>query len=102
MATGRATWSIATSPRRAESAVDVGLTYVPTWRGFVYVVFVIDVFGRRLVGWRVSNRAGSSSHISPRVGQEVFRDGDSWQSRRLLGVDRRTVGPSAQPPDRRY
>ena len=29
-------------------------TYVPTWAGFVYVAFVIDVFARRIVGWRVS------------------------------------------------
>lgn len=29
-------------------------TYVATWVGFVYVAFVIDVFARRLVGWRVS------------------------------------------------
>ncbi len=31
------------------------LTYVATWRGFVYVALVIDVFSRRVVGWRVSN-----------------------------------------------
>jgi len=30
-------------------------TYVATWRGFVYVAFVIDAFSRRIVGWRVSN-----------------------------------------------
>ncbi|NIV48791.1 MAG: DDE-type integrase/transposase/recombinase, partial [Gammaproteobacteria bacterium] len=30
------------------------LTYVATWRGFVYVAFVIDVFARYIVGWRVS------------------------------------------------
>jgi transposase InsO family protein len=30
------------------------LTYVSTWRGFVYVAFVIDVFARRIVGWRAS------------------------------------------------
>jgi putative transposase len=30
-------------------------TYVSTWQGFVYVVFVIDVFARRIVGWRVSS-----------------------------------------------
>ena len=30
------------------------LTYVATWAGFVYVAFVIDVFARRIVGWRVS------------------------------------------------
>ena len=29
-------------------------TYVATWKGFVYVAFVIDVFSRRIVGWRVS------------------------------------------------
>src|SRR5438067_2277280 len=29
--------------------------YVSTWQGFVYVAFVIDVFARRIVGWRVSN-----------------------------------------------
>jgi transposase InsO family protein len=30
------------------------ITYVATWLGFVYVAFVIDVFSRRIVGWRVS------------------------------------------------
>ena len=28
-------------------------TYVSTWAGFVYVAFIIDVFARRIVGWRV-------------------------------------------------
>jgi putative transposase len=32
-------------------------TYVATWQGFVYVAFVIDVFARRIVGWRVSRSA---------------------------------------------
>ena len=31
------------------------LTYVATWAGFVYVAFVVDVFSRRIMGWRVSN-----------------------------------------------
>jgi len=45
------------------------LTYVATWRGFVYVTFVIDVFSRRIVGcgrrprcaatWRSSVGAGA-------------------------------------------
>jgi len=30
------------------------ITYVATWRGFVYVAFVIDTFARRIVGWRAS------------------------------------------------
>jgi putative transposase len=29
-------------------------TYVPTWSGFVYSAFIIDVFSRLVVGWRVA------------------------------------------------
>lgn len=32
----------------------VDFTYVPTWSGMSYVAFVIDVFSRRIVGWRVA------------------------------------------------
>ncbi len=31
-----------------------------TWAGFVYVAFVIDVFARRIVGWRASRTAHAS------------------------------------------
>lgn len=31
------------------------LTYISTWRGFVFAAFVIDVFSRKIVGWRVSS-----------------------------------------------
>jgi putative transposase len=68
---GRA-WKITTqSDRAAERPADLvdrqftatrpnqlwvaDFTYVATWRGFVYVAFVIDVFARRIVGWRVSS-----------------------------------------------
>ncbi len=30
-------------------------TYVSTWQGWLYVAFIIDVFARRIVGWRVSS-----------------------------------------------
>ena len=30
------------------------LTYVPSWSGFVYVAFVIDVYSRSVVGWQAS------------------------------------------------
>ncbi|MEM8492700.1 MAG: DDE-type integrase/transposase/recombinase [Pseudomonadota bacterium] len=30
------------------------ITFVETWRGFVHVAFVVDVFARAIVGWRVS------------------------------------------------
>jgi putative transposase len=32
-------------------------TYVSTWQGFVYVAFIIDVFARRIVGWKASSSA---------------------------------------------
>ena len=31
------------------------LTYVSTWSGFAYTAFLIDVFSRAIVGWRVSS-----------------------------------------------
>jgi putative transposase len=30
------------------------ITYVASWSGFVYVAFVVDLFSRRIVGWRAS------------------------------------------------
>lgn len=45
------------SGRRSASAL---LTPLATWRGFVYVAFVIDVFARRIVGWRASRTAHAS------------------------------------------
>ena len=32
-------------------------TFVHTWQGFAYVAFVIDVFARQIVGWRVAAQA---------------------------------------------
>ncbi len=32
-------------------------TFVSTWQGFVYVASIIDVFARRIVGWRASSTA---------------------------------------------
>lgn len=43
---------------RAERPNQLGVsdfTYVSTWQGWLYVAFVIDVFARRIVGWRVSS-----------------------------------------------
>lgn len=36
---------------------DLRFTYVATWKGFVYVAFVIDAYARKIVGWRVSSSA---------------------------------------------
>ena len=31
------------------------LTYVPTWAGVAYVCFIVDVYSRMIVGWRVAS-----------------------------------------------
>lgn len=33
----------------------VNITFVAAWIGFVYVASIIDVFSRRIVGWRVAS-----------------------------------------------
>jgi len=40
--------------RRPNELWVADFTCVATWAGFVYVAFVIDVFARRIIGWRVS------------------------------------------------
>ena len=67
--TVRTTWSDAATPSpadrvqrqfhadRPDALWVADYTYVSTWQGFVYVAFVVDVFARRIVGWRVSASA---------------------------------------------
>jgi putative transposase len=40
--------------RRPNQLWVADFTYVATWAGFIYVAFVIDVFARRIIGWRVT------------------------------------------------
>lgn len=47
-------------------------TYVATWSGFVYVAFVIDVFARRIVGWRVS-RSAQTSFVLDALEQALYQ-----------------------------
>ena len=37
-------------------------TYVSTWQGWLYVAFVVDVFARRIVGWRTSSSMTTDRH----------------------------------------
>lgn len=52
------------------------LTYVATWRGFVYVAFVIDMFSRRIVGWRASNSLRSDLALDA-LEQALYERGES-------------------------
>jgi transposase InsO family protein len=45
-----------------QPALGQKFTYVSAWQGFVYVAFIIDVFARYVVGWRVS-RTGSGKKL---------------------------------------
>ncbi len=55
-------------------------TYVSTWQGFVYVAFIIDVFARAIVGWRV-NRSMHTDFVLDALEQALYarrseRDGE--------------------------
>ena len=58
------------------------LTYVATWRGFVYVAFVIDVFSRRIVGWRASRSLRSDLALDAL--EQALYDRPIGQSDRLV------------------
>ena len=54
-ASAHRTSSTATSPPSRPDALWVAdFTYCSTWSGIVYVAFIIDVFSRRLVGWKAA------------------------------------------------
>lgn len=46
-------------------------TYVSTWQGWLYVAFVIDVYARRIVGWRVS-RTMQTDFVLDALEQALF------------------------------
>jgi transposase InsO family protein len=55
------------------------LTYVATWRGFVYVAFVIDAYSRRIVGWRVSSTLRTDLALDA-LEQAIYdRSGDGFE-----------------------
>ena len=51
-------------------------TYVATWVGFVYVAFVIDVFARRIIGWRVA-RSMSAELVLDALEQALWSRSDT-------------------------
>ena len=53
--------------------------YVATWNGFVYVAFVIDVFARRVIGWRVA-RSMQTELVLDALEQAL------WSRSRIEGV----------------
>src|SRR4051812_5465005 len=77
--TVRAIWSTALSCPRAR--ISSGLPTSRTsrrgvaWHGMVYVAFVIDVFSRRIVGWRAS--ASMRTHLALDALEQALYDRDT-------------------------
>ncbi len=65
------------------------LTYVATWRGFVYVAFVIDVFARTIVGWRASSSLRTDLALDA-LEQALYDRQDSFTDRLVHHSDRGT------------
>ena len=91
-------------------------TYVSTWQGFVYVAFVIDVFPRYIVGWRVSTSMQTDfvldaleqvkSKGSLQCGSNGFTQAGvlncpllerQWHCALRHGTDRRRLRPECKP-----
>ena len=65
------------------------LTYVATWRGFVYAAFVIDAYARRIVGWRVSSTL-QTDLVLDALEQALYDRPESELDRRVHHSDRGT------------
>ena len=67
------------------------LTYVATWRGFVYVAFVIDVYARLIVGWRAS-RSLSTDLALDALEQALYDRGEASEDGLVHHSDRGVQG----------
>ena len=74
-------------------------TYVATWRGFVYVAFVIDVFARRIVGWRVS-RSLHTDFVLDALEQAIYDPSETAPDGLIHHSDRGTQYLSMRYTDR--
>jgi transposase InsO family protein len=62
-------------------------TYVSSWQGMVYVAFVIDVFARKIVGWRVSTSM-TTSFVLDALNQAICQRAPSEADRLIHHSDR--------------
>ena len=62
-------------------------TYVSTWQGWLYVAFVVDVFARRIVGWRVS-RSMRTDFVLDALEQALYARQPECDSRLIHHSDR--------------
>lgn len=62
-------------------------TYVSSWQGMVYVAFVIDVFARKIVGWRVSTSM-TTGFVLDALNQAICKRLPSEAGKLILHSDR--------------
>ena len=74
-------------------------TYVATWSGFVYVAVVIDVFARRIVGWRVSSSM-RTDFVLDALEQAIYARGGATPAGLVHHSDRGTQYLSMRYTDR--
>lgn len=74
-------------------------TYVATWQGFVYVTFVIDVFARYIVGWKVS-RSAHTDLVLDALEQALYARQPARQSGLIHHSDRGAPSVSIRSTER--
>ena len=62
-------------------------TYVSSWQGMVYVAFIIDVFARKIVGWRVSTSM-TTGFVSDALNQAICQRTPSEADKLIHHSDR--------------
>ena len=66
-------------------------TYVSSWQGMVYVAFVIDVFARKIVGWRVSTSM-TTGFVLDALNQAICQRAPSEADKLIHHSDRGSQG----------
>ena len=74
-------------------------TYVSSWQGMVYVAFVIDIFARKIVGWRVSNSM-TTSFVLDALNQAICQRAPSEADKLIHHSDRGSQYLSIRYTDR--
>ena len=67
--------------------MDDDFTYVSSWQGMIYVAFVIDVFARKIVGWRVSTSM-TTGFVLDALNQAIYQHAPSQTDRLIHHSDR--------------
>jgi putative transposase len=68
------------------------ITYIATWHGFCYVAFVLDLYSRRIVGWRVSNSLRADLALDARTQPVATRPRERDADGLVHHSERGTVG----------